>query len=80
MPPAELIDPSFTALVTDPAGLLTTLFLTGAYPIWPWLTYLCVGMAVGAARSPRTRTAAVLAAYRCRCSSWRPRPCPTWRW
>ncbi|GAA4751284.1 heparan-alpha-glucosaminide N-acetyltransferase domain-containing protein [Actinomycetospora chibensis] len=62
MPPAELIDPSFTALVTDPAGLLTTLFLTGAYPIWPWLTYLCVGMAVGRCSLATTRTAAVLAA------------------
>jgi hypothetical protein len=62
VPPAELIDPSFTALVTDPAGLLTTLFLTGAYPIWPWLTYLCVGMAVGRCSLATTRTAAVLAA------------------
>lgn len=62
MPPAELIDPSFTALVTDPAGLLGTLVLTGAYPIWPWLTYLCVGMAVGRCSLATTRTAAVLAA------------------
>ncbi len=61
LPPAELIDPSFTSLVTDPTGLLTTLFLTGAYPIWPWLTYLCVGMAVGRCSLATTRTAAVLA-------------------
>ncbi|WP_166659684.1 heparan-alpha-glucosaminide N-acetyltransferase domain-containing protein [Actinomycetospora succinea] len=61
MPPAELIDPSFTALVTDPAGLVGTLFFTGAYPIWPWLTYLCVGLAVGRLSLTRTRTAAVLA-------------------
>ncbi len=61
-PPTELVDPSFTALVTDPAGSLTSLFLTGAYPIWPWLTYLCVGMAVGRCALDRTRTAAVLAA------------------
>ncbi|GLZ48032.1 hypothetical protein Acsp06_42170 [Actinomycetospora sp. NBRC 106375] len=62
MPPApELLDPSFTAFVTDPAGMLGTLFLTGAYPIWPWLTYLCVGMAVGRCTLSRTRTAALLA-------------------
>jgi uncharacterized membrane protein len=62
MPATELVDPSFTALVTDPAGSLTSLFLTGAYPIWPWLTYLCVGIAVGRCSLDRTRTAAVLAA------------------
>ncbi|MHC1560179.1 heparan-alpha-glucosaminide N-acetyltransferase domain-containing protein [Actinomycetospora sp. C-140] len=62
MPPApELLDPSFSALATDPAGMLGTLFLTGAYPIWPWLTYLCVGMAVGRCTLSRTRTAALLA-------------------
>ena len=61
-PPTELIDPSFSALVTDPAGLLTVLFFTGAYPIWPWLTYLCVGIAVGRCSLARTRTAVVLAA------------------
>ena len=60
--PTELTDPSFTGLVTDPAGSLTSLFLTGAYPIWPWLTYLCVGLAVGRCSLDRTRTAAALAA------------------
>lgn len=62
MPPTELVDPSFTELVTDPAGLLGSLFFTGAYPIWPWLTYLCVGLAVGRCSLDRTRTAAALAA------------------
>ena len=61
MPATDLVDPSFTTLITDPAGSLTSLFLTGAYPIWPWLTYLCVGIAVGRCSLARTRTAAVLA-------------------
>lgn len=61
LPPTELLDPSFTLLVTDPAGLLTTLLFTGAYPVWPWLAYLCVGIAVGRLRLDRTRTATALA-------------------
>ena len=61
LPPTELLDPSFTMLVTDPAGLLTTLLFTGAYPVWPWLAYLCTGIAVGRLRLDHTRTAAALA-------------------
>jgi uncharacterized membrane protein len=57
LPPTELIDPSFTALVSDPAGLLTTLFLTGAYPVLPWLAYLCVGIGVGRCSLRQVRTA-----------------------
>ena len=60
-PPTELLDPSFTMLVTDPAGLLTTLMFTGAYPVWPWLAYLCIGIAVGRLRLDSTRVAAALA-------------------
>ena len=61
LPPTELLDPSFTMLVTDPAGLLTTLMFTGAYPVWPWLAYLCIGIAVGRLRLDNTRVAAALA-------------------
>ncbi|GAA4758134.1 DUF418 domain-containing protein [Actinomycetospora chibensis] len=61
LPPTELLDPSFTMLVTDPAGLLTTLMFTGAYPVWPWLAYLCIGLAVGRLRLDSTRVAATLA-------------------
>jgi uncharacterized membrane protein len=61
LPVTELADPSFTMLVTDPGGLLATLLFTGAYPVWPWLAYLCVGIAVGRLRLDRTRTAAALA-------------------
>ena len=57
LPATELIDPSFTALVSDPRGLLTTLFLTGAYPILPWLAYLCVGIGVGRCSLRQVRTA-----------------------
>lgn len=60
LPPTDLVDPSFTALVSDPGGLLTTLFLTGAYPILPWLAYLCVGIAVGRCKLTRARTAGLL--------------------
>ncbi|MDD7921259.1 DUF418 domain-containing protein [Actinomycetospora callitridis] len=61
LPPTELLDPSFTMLVTDPAGLLTTLMFTGAYPVWPWLAYLCIGVAVGRLRLDSPRVAAALA-------------------
>ena len=61
LPPTELLDPSFTMLVTDPAGLLTTLMFTGAYPVWPWLAYLCIGIAVGRLRLDSPRVAAALA-------------------
>jgi uncharacterized membrane protein len=42
-------------LVTDPAGLLTQLVLTGFYPAVAYMTYLCVGIALGRLdlRSPR---------------------------
>lgn len=55
-------DPSFTELVSDPAGLLSALLFTGTYPAWPWLAYLCVGIAVGRCSLDRTRIAAWLAA------------------
>ncbi|MDD7941023.1 heparan-alpha-glucosaminide N-acetyltransferase domain-containing protein [Actinomycetospora lutea] len=61
LPPGELLDPSFTFLLTDPAGLLTTLLFTGAYPVWHWLAYLCVGIAVGRLRLDSTKVAAALA-------------------
>ena len=60
--PFDLIDPSFTALFTDPGGLLTALLFTGAYPAWPWLAYLCVGVAVGRCSLANLRTAAWLTA------------------
>jgi len=48
--------------IADPAGLLTTLTLTGYYPVLTWTTYLFAGMAVGRLDLRRTRTAALLLA------------------
>lgn len=47
--------PGLIALA-DPAGLLTTLTLTGYYPVLQWTTYLLAGLAVGrlALRSSQT--------------------------
>ncbi|MFI6674200.1 heparan-alpha-glucosaminide N-acetyltransferase domain-containing protein [Kribbella sp. NPDC050470] len=47
-------NPTFGTL-TDPQGLLTELFLTGYYPVLPWMAYLLAGLAVGrlALDSPR---------------------------
>ena len=40
-------DPTFSTLVHDPVGLLVQLFLTGVYPAVVYLSYLCVGLAIG---------------------------------
>lgn len=40
-------DPTFTALFTDPLGLLIQLSLTGTYPAVIYLAYLCVGLVIG---------------------------------
>ncbi|WP_433297040.1 hypothetical protein ACQPZQ_17560 [Pseudonocardia sp. CA-142604] len=40
-------NPSFSTLVTDPSGLIITLFVTGAYPVLIYLAYTCVGLAIG---------------------------------
>ena len=34
-------------VVTEPGGTLSTLFLTGVYPVLTWSTYLFAGLAVG---------------------------------
>jgi uncharacterized membrane protein len=51
--------PGFAALA-DPGELLTTLALTGYYPVLPWLTYLLAGMAVGRLDLRSTRVGAGL--------------------
>jgi uncharacterized membrane protein len=45
--------------LADPGGLLTTLVLTGYYPVLPWTAYLLAGLAVGRLdlRSPRVAAA-----------------------
>jgi uncharacterized membrane protein len=62
LPVATGMNPSFTWLVGDPAGMLTELAVTGYYPVLSWLPYLCVGLAVGRMRLSSARTAAALAA------------------
>jgi hypothetical protein len=53
--------PGLDALAA-PGDLLTTLALTGYYPVLTWTTYLLAGMAVGRLDLHRTRTAAALLA------------------
>jgi uncharacterized membrane protein len=62
LPAPALLNPTFTQLLTDPLGLLSELALTGYYPALPWMTYLCVGIAVGRTRLTSPRVAAGLLA------------------
>jgi uncharacterized membrane protein len=48
------------AMLADPGLLLTTLGLTGYYPVLTWITYLLVGMGIGRLDLRSTRTAARL--------------------
>lgn len=61
LPPGPGEQPGFGALA-DPAGLLTTLGLTGYYPALTWTTYLLAGMAVGRLDLRRVDVAAWLLA------------------
>ena len=54
-------NPTFGDLLSRPGELLTELLLTGTYPALPWLTYLCVGLAVGRTALSSRRTVAVMA-------------------
>lgn len=46
-------NPNLFDLVNEPATVLAELFLTGTYPALPWMTFICLGMALG--RLPLTR-------------------------
>jgi len=46
LPDRGTASPAFAALA-DPVRLLSELFLTGYYPVLPWLGYLLVGLALG---------------------------------
>lgn len=50
------------AVLTDPAGAVVTLMVTGYYPVLTWLGYLLVGAAVGRLALRRTDVALSLAA------------------
>lgn len=47
LPEASTANPTFTTLLQDPVRLAVELTLTGYYPVLPWMTYLCAGLAIG---------------------------------
>ncbi|WP_208983461.1 heparan-alpha-glucosaminide N-acetyltransferase domain-containing protein [Geodermatophilus obscurus] len=47
LPDSGTGEPTFGTLLTDPVGLLSQLFFTGAYPAVAYLAYLCAGLAIG---------------------------------
>ena len=47
LPDMEGIDPNFTTVLYDPGGVLGQVLLTGTYPALPWMSYLCLGLALG---------------------------------
>lgn len=46
-------NPGWINLFTDPGAVLAELFLTGTFPALPWMTFICLGMALG--RMPLSR-------------------------
>jgi len=59
--PARGFDNPTFAQLHDPGQLLGELFLTGYYPVLPWLAYLLVGLGVGRLDLTRRRVAILLA-------------------
>ncbi|KIC69672.1 DUF1624 domain-containing protein [Kocuria rhizophila] len=53
-------NPGFAELLTDPGAVLAELFLTGTYPALPWMTFICLGMALGRLPLSRDRVQVVL--------------------
>ncbi|RKQ36513.1 DUF418 domain-containing protein [Kocuria tytonis] len=53
-------NPSFPELFTDPGAVLAELFLTGTYPALPWMTFICLGMALGRLPLSRDRVQVLL--------------------
>lgn len=41
------VNPSFGDLFQDPLGVLSTIFLTGTFPALTWITFICLGLAIG---------------------------------
>jgi uncharacterized membrane protein len=61
--PAHVYDnPSLLDLVQDPGGVAAHLFLTGAYPALPWMTFVCAGIALGRMNLADRRVQAALVA------------------
>lgn len=40
-------NPVFTDLAHDPLGVVSTVFLTGTFPAITWITFICLGLAIG---------------------------------
>lgn len=59
LPGSSLGVPGFNEL-GDPIGFLREIFLTGYYPVFPWIAYLLAGMAVGRSGLGSTRVASFL--------------------
>lgn len=53
-------NPSYAELFTDPGAVLAELFLTGTYPALPWMTFICLGMALGRLPLSRDRVQVLL--------------------
>jgi uncharacterized membrane protein len=60
--PVHPTNPTFGTLLQNPLGLLVELTLTGFYPALAWMTYICVGLAVGQLSLASPRVAARLLA------------------
>lgn len=65
-------DPTIVDLVTDPLTVASSVMLTGSYPALAWMTYLCVGLAVGRMdlSSMRVRVRLVLVGAALTCLAW----------
>ena len=53
-------NPGFAELLTDPGAVLAELFLTGTYRALPWMTFICLGLALGRLPLSRDRVQVVL--------------------
>ncbi|WP_229565575.1 DUF418 domain-containing protein [Kocuria rhizophila] len=53
-------NPGFAELFTDPTAVFAELFLTGTYPALPWMTFICLGMALGRLPLSRDRVQVLL--------------------
>lgn len=61
LPGSARLNMSFADVAADPAGMLLEITVTGTYPVLTWVSYLCVGLAVGRTDlTTRTRAAVLL--------------------
>jgi len=53
-------NPSFLEIFSDPGSVFAELFLTGTYPALPWMTFICLGLALGRLPLSRDRVQVLL--------------------